>query len=167
MATLLNYTYPEFRIFHPASGTYREFKGGKLEIEKDDPAYHVVMEEAARNPGIVIFESVTQCEWCGETFTGKVAPAALGKHKKDAHFDKWLADKDAEDTQIRHAEIKAREGIPCDVCRPVQTFATEDELTMHVRVMHAGAPMMDAEGNTPGDSGVEVSPIPAATPKKG
>lgn len=147
MATLLNHTYPQMRILIPQTGQYREFRGGRLEIDRDDPDYDVVMAEAAANPSIVIYESVTTCDRCGEVYTGKLAAANLARHRKDVHFDVWLAEQDAEQALARNAEIKAREGFPCDVCRPVQTFGTEDELALHVTVMHTAAPALDAEGN--------------------
>jgi hypothetical protein len=165
MAILLNGTYPEMRILVPATGQYREFKGGKLEISNDDPDYAVVMAEANRNPSIVVYESVTQCEWCGEAFAGKVAGAQLGKHMKDMHFDKWLASKDAESATARNAEIKAREGVPCDVC-PHATFPDKDALAIHIKVMHTSAPVMDDDGNTAGDRAAADTAIPAAKPSK-
>lgn len=147
MAILLNHLHPEMRIYIPSSGGYRAFRGGKLEIDKEDPDYEVVMAEAQRNFSIVVYESVTTCDRCGEVFTGKAAPMQLGKHRKDAHFDVWLAEKDHEDAVARNAEIKAREGFGCDVCRPATTWPTEEELALHVRVMHTAAPSLDEEGN--------------------
>jgi len=147
MAILLNTLYPQMRIHIPATGGYRAFLNGKLEIEKDDPDYEVVMAEALRTHSIVVYESVTTCDRCGEVFTGKAAPMQLGKHRKDAHFDVWLAEKDLEDVLARNAEVKAREGFGCDVCKPATTWPTEEELAIHVKVMHTSSPSLDEEGN--------------------
>jgi hypothetical protein len=164
MATLLNHTHPEMRVYVPQTGQYREFRGGKLEIEKDDPDYEVVMAEASRNPSIVVYESVTTCERCGEDFTGKLAKANLAKHRKEVHPDVVMAEEDAAFLEARNAEIKAREGIPCDLC-PHATFPDAEALALHIKVMHTSAPPMDDEGNLKG-GGAAAAPeeIPAATP---
>lgn len=161
MAILLNHQHPEMRILNPANGEWIAFSGGKLEIDKDDPAYDVVMAEATRNPTIVVYESVTTCDQCGEAFTGKAAKAQLGKHRKDVHFDVWLAEKDLEQAEARNVEIVKRQGIACDVCRPPQVFPDADELAIHVSVVHTAAPELTDDGS---DAGVGGTSIPAATP---
>lgn len=164
MAVLLNHVHPEMRILIPGTGQYRNFSGGKLEIEADDPDYSVVMAEASRNPSIVVYESVTTCPWCGEPFAGKGAPMQLGKHEKEAHFEKWAAKADAKAAEVRNAEIKARSGFACDQC-PHATFPDEATLALHVQVMHTAAPAMDDEGNTLGEAkGAAEATVPAAKP---
>lgn len=165
MATLLNRQYPEMRILIPQTGEWIAFSGGKLEIEKDDPRYDVVMAEATRNPTIVVYESVTTCPSCGDAFTGKVAKANLAKHRKEVHFDEWLADEDAQHAVKRQAEIVSREGIACDVCRPPQVFPDADALALHTQVVHIAAPELDDDGNLKGEASAFVG-VPAATPSE-
>lgn len=167
MATLLNHTYPAMRILDPSSGQWIAFLNGKLEIEKDHPSYDAVMAEAARNPSIVVIESVATCDLCGETFPGGAAAARLGKHRKDVHFDVWLAEKDRKDAEARNVLVKEREGVPCDACAPATWHPDADALAFHVSVMHTAAPSMDDEGNTKGQgdgSPAPVPEVPAATP---
>ena len=164
MAVLLNHHAPEMRIFIPETGLYREFRGGKLEIDKDDPDYSVVMAEAGRNPSIIVYESVTTCPLCGEAYTGKTAAANLAKHTKDNHYEAYLAEKDEEHAVTRNAEIKKREGVPCDACAPATYHPDDDALALHIQVMHASAPSMDDEGNVKGERGSADLGIPAAAP---
>lgn len=167
MAVLLNHTAPQMRIFIPETGQYREFRGGKLEIDKGDPDYAVVMAEASRNPSIIVYESVTACPLCGEAFTGKTAAANLAKHKKDVHFSEYLAEKDEEHAVTRNAEVKAREGLACDACAPATFHPTAEALALHVTVMHAGSPSMDDEGNIAGERAAASTEIPAAKSSEG
>lgn len=166
MAILLCNQFPAMRILDPATGNWIPFLNGKLEIESDHPAFATVMAEASRNPAIVVYESVTTCDRCGETFEGGAAKARLGKHRKDVHYDVWLAEKDAKEGEARMAEIKGREGVPCDACAPATWHPDADALALHVKVMHTKAPEMDDEGNTKGDgeaAALDVT-IPAAKP---
>src|SRR6266536_2963729 len=137
MTLFLCNQYPALRIMDPESSQIVQFQGGKLELDKEDRFYALVAAEAARNPAIVVYESVTTCPECGEPFTGKAAKADLGRHRKDAHFDRWLADQDAKAAESRNAEIKGREGFACDQCAPVQTFPTTEALALHTRTLHA------------------------------
>lgn len=145
MAVLLSRTYPFLRILNPATGGYAAFQNGKLVIEEDDPNYAVVMAEAKRNPDIIVTTKAVQCPECGQTFTGGNAPAALGLHRKSTHPNEWDRDREAKLATERQVIVKAREGFSCDVCQPVQTFGTEDDLVVHVRTLH-GAPFVDADG---------------------
>lgn len=169
MAVLLNKTYPYFTILYPADGSYRSFSGGKLEITEEDPAYSLVMEEASRNPYIIILDKGVQCDLCGEVFAGSAGKAQLGKHRKDVHFDEWVAEKVAPVAEEVNAEVKARAGVVCDACRPAQVFATDNELQNHVNVVHMALPAMDEEGNEIGrrdeDGGAAPTSVPAATRK--
>src|SRR3990170_6136848 len=56
--TLLCDDYPYLRILAP-DGSYRQFQGGKLEIEKDDLAYDAVMGVAVKMPSIRILSPAT------------------------------------------------------------------------------------------------------------
>jgi hypothetical protein len=147
MALLLCHQYPALRIYNPQTGGFAAFLYGKLEIEPDDPDYEVVMAEASRNPAIVVVESIGTCAYCGEQFVGGNAKLLLGGHIKDVHYDKYLEQKDAEESAVRNVELKSREGFACDVCQPLQVFGTNDDLTLHVLTMHANAPEMDEAGN--------------------
>lgn len=167
MAVLLNRVHPYMQIFVPLDGTWRAFQGGRLTIEEDDLAYPIVMEEASRNPYIVILDKGVQCDVCGEVYAGNTAKANLAKHRKDVHFEEWVADKLAPVQEEINAEVKARAGIACDACRPAQVFPDEAALQAHVSIVHLSAPPMDAEGNEIGrEREVEAATsIPAATPK--
>jgi len=136
MPLLLCHEFPQLAIYNPDTKVIVQFRGGRLDIEEDDPNYAVVMAEALRNPAIVVYTSATTCDRCGEVFAGGAAKAQLGKHRKDAHFDVWLAEKEQSEFQVRQVEVKAREGVACEVCRPFQTFPTRDELAAHVRTFH-------------------------------
>ena len=167
MAILLNHHTPYLRIFNPATGDFAAFVGGKLEVEEGDPNYEVAMAEALRNPSIVVLTTVATCRFCGEALKSK---AAVEEHVKANHYDRYLADKQAQFADEVNTEIKHREGYACDVCRPVQTFGSEDELALHVRSFHASPPTVDDEGNITGDGGenaaatAEVT-VPAAKKK--
>jgi hypothetical protein len=165
MPILLNNEHPYLRIMDPDDGTYYEFKGGKLEIAEGDKGFDVVMAEAQRNPYIRVYESVTSCPHCGEDQPSK---KALDVHVHDIHFDKWLEKRDEAYIETRNVEILSREGFPCDVCRPTQTFGTEGDLALHVKAFHTAPPAMDAEGNEKagGKAGASEpsTEVPAAKP---
>lgn len=165
MPTLITKQFPALRIFDPISGEYRQFVGGRLDIEADDPAFAAVMAEASRNPAIYVVTTEVHCPECGEGFEGKMAKARMTLHRKDAHYDAWLADDEAKHVEERHVEMKSRAGVACDVCRPAQVFGSEDELAAHVRILHTAAPALDAEGNTIGQDREESAPAaPADVP---
>lgn len=161
----VNTTHPFLRIYNPATGGYAAFQGGRLELDEDHPDFGVVTAEAERNPFITILVNATTCPDCGEVFAGKAAPAQLGQHRKQIHFDKWIADKEVEQASFIQKEIKSRAGYACDVCSPIQTFGAEDDLASHVKFLHASAPKLDDEGNdVGGGNAAEASTeIPAAT----
>lgn len=145
MAVLINRAYPAFRILNPATGGYAQFAGGKLVIEEGDPNYGVVMAEAKRNADIIITTKAAQCPECGETFTGGAASLELGKHRKNVHPLEWDRDREAGLASERNVILQDREGYPCDVCQPIQTFGTPEDLALHVRELH-GAPFVNADG---------------------
>ncbi len=163
MATLINTVTPFLRILLPDE-EYVQFQAGKLEIDEDHEFYQHVMDVATANPSISIMVNATTCPDCGEVFTGKAARASLGKHRKAVHFDRWQADKDAANAESRDIEIKSRAGYACDVCAPMQTFGDEALLALHVKLVHATPPKLDAEGNdVGGGKGASTSSeIPAA-----
>src|SRR5512139_4241123 len=169
MAVLLNKTYPYFTIYFPLDGSYRSFVGGKLEITEEDPAYSLVMEEASRNPYVIILDKGVQCDICGEVFAGTAGKAQLGKHRKEGHFDVWASERVATAVEEVNAEVKSRAGVVCDACRPAQVFSTDAELQNHVTVVHMSLPSMDEEGNEivrrDEDGGPAPTAIPAATRK--
>lgn len=143
-------TYPHLRVFNPATEGFAEFKGGKLQLDPGDADYEVVLAEAQRNPAIVMLTEAVQCEACGEPFTGKAAAAQLGKHRKDAHFDLWVADKQEEQARVVMAEVKHRSPHACDLCPRVQEFGSADELAIHVRAVHLSVEV-DDNGNVQGE----------------
>lgn len=147
MPTLINTTTPFLRIYDEASGEYVAFAAGKLEIEEGDLGYEAVMAEATSNPAIQILVNETTCQYCGQVFRGKAAKAQLGSHKKDIHFDVWQAEKLIEQETVITREVKARAGIACDVCQPVQTFPDGEALAEHVALLHTAPPELDADGN--------------------
>jgi len=163
MPILVNTVTPYLKIYIPSSGGYVDFVGGKLEIDKGDPGYEEAMAEAQRNPSISIMVNQTTCRYCGEVYTGKNAAAQLGAHKKKIHFDLWEAEKRIEQESVIQKEIKARAGYACDVCAPVQTFGSKEDLSEHVVLLHTVPPPMDDEGNEIGGRRPGETEIPAAT----
>jgi len=142
MTTLICNQTPYLRIYNPVSGEYVQFLGGRLDIEPEDPNYAVVMAEGASNPAITILLTAKggmNCPECGALFTGQAGAAQLGKHRKDIHFDAWLADKDAAHQSEINTILKDRAGVACDVCRPAQVFPNDDALGQHIRLVHATA----------------------------
>lgn len=164
----INTVTPFLQIFIPPTGEFARFQGGKLEIDKDHPHFPFVMAEAQRNPAISIMANETTCPQCGETFEGRTAKMKLGAHRKEVHFDEWLADKEAADVAETQREIKSRAGYACDVCAPIQTFGDPDALARHVVEVHTIPPAMDEQGNElGGGAAAEVdTAIPAATGKQ-
>lgn len=168
MTVFVNTTHPELRIFVPATGEYVSFIGGKLEIDEGEPGYEEAKAEAIRNPLISIIENETTCQFCGEVFHGKAAKLNLGAHKKAIHFDLWSKEKEIEHATLMSREIKSRAGFACDVCSPVQTFGTAEDLAAHTAFLHASAPSLDDEGNEVGDNEPDRRPgevAPKAAPK--
>lgn len=162
MAVLVCHAYPYLKIYNAVTGDYAQFQGGKLEVEPGDPNYEVAMAEAASNPAIQVLTKTLSCELCGADFgDGKVAHLNLGKHVKEVHFEVWQRDREAEHAAVMAHEVKAREGFACDVCRPAQTFGTEEDLRLHNDTLHMAAPAMDEEGNTVG--GEEPAVVTTAT----
>ena len=169
MTTFLNQTHPYLRIYNPMSGEYAQFQGGKLELEDTDPNYAVVKQAAIDNPAITILETAKggkNCPECGELFIGTTAAARLSVHRKAAHFDAWLADKQAADNAETNEILKAGAGIACDICQPAQVFPDDTALARHVGLLHT-APDEDAAAavteRRPGE--VEPAPAEAETPK--
>lgn len=170
MTLLVNSTNPYLRILLP-DGDYAQFVGGQLTIDEDDtPFYDHILAEAVRNPSIAIMVSAATCRFCGADFTGKTAAKQLEEHQKEIHFDLWVKAQEVEAASVIQREIKARAGFVCDVCQPVQTFGSEDDLAVHVAALHTQPPELDDEGNTVGgdDGGgrrpgeVDPAPAPAA-----
>jgi hypothetical protein len=157
---LINTVTPYLRIL-VEDGGYVMFQGGKLEIDEDEYGYGAAMAEAQRNPSISIIRSSATCDYCGEDFDGKTAKARLGAHKKDAHFDLWVKEKDIEHARVIDTEVKARAGFACDVCQPIQTFGSAGDLAEHVTLLHTQPPALDDDGNTVGgDDGAGSSRRP-------
>lgn len=139
MVTLICQATPYLRVYNPVTGDYAQFSGGRLDIEPSDPNYAVVMAEASANPSITVMEIAkggANCPECGQLFTGGAAAARLGNHRKDAHFDAWMADKEAAHQTEVNLIVKERAGVACSVCRPAQVFPTEDELQNHIKIVH-------------------------------
>jgi hypothetical protein len=147
MTTLLNRRHPYLEIYDPADGTWTAFVGGRLDIDQSNPHYAVVMAEASRNPNIVVMEDGTQCVYCGQTFTGEMAAAALGRHQKEHHPVEWLAAKEEARAEQVHLELKSQARHACDICQPLQEFGSEDQLALHMNTVHAGRPVIDSSGN--------------------
>lgn len=166
MPTFLNQRNPALRVYCPDLDQFAEFRGGKLELEKTDPRYRWVAAQATRDPNIVVVEKVTQCDQCGETFTGGAAAADLGKHLKSIHFDVWLARKDAKDAEARNVELQRREGYHCDVCPFGQaTFGTEEDLATHVKLLHIGTgDEQEGSADSPNAAAAADTEVPAAKP---
>lgn len=166
MTTLISTQFPELAILDPVTGGWITFAGGKLVMEDGDVGYAAVMEEAARNPAIAVYQNVSTCIHCGDTTGSK---AKLEAHVKDTHFDKWIADEDAKHAETRIDEIKARPtGIVCDACVPAQVFGSDEALAVHNQILHLAKPRLndDGSGNPGGDTGgggAEVTEIPAAS----
>lgn len=139
MPTLLCQKYPYLRIYNPVTGEYAQFMGGKLDIEPEDPNYAVVMAEGTANPSVDIMQTAkggVNCPECGALFTGQAKEAQAAKHRKDNHFDAWLADKEAAHQSEVNTILKSRAGVACDVCRPAQVFPDDDALGQHIRLVH-------------------------------
>lgn len=149
MTTFVNTVTPFLRILLP-TGEYAQFQAGRLDVAEDDPAHEAVMAEAIRNPSISIMVNKTTCEYDGVVFEGDRAAAKLAAHKKAIHFDLWAKEEELKAATVIQREIKARAGYACDVCAPIQTFGSEDDLAAHVALLHATAPELDDEGNTVG-----------------
>jgi len=150
-------TYPYLRVYNPETEDFAQFQGGKLQLDPGDADFEVVKAEALRNPAIVMLVEAVQCPDCGEPFTGKAAGAQLGKHRKDAHFDRWVADRESE--QVTTREVKGRQPHACDLCPRVQEFGSADALAIHVRAVHLTVDV-DDNGNVFGeDSGGPASAI--------
>lgn len=144
-------TYPYLRIYDPETEDFLQFQGGKLQLDPGERGFEAVKAEALRNPAITMLTEAVQCPECGEPFTGKAAGAHLGKHRKEAHFDKWVADKQAEQ-EVQTREVKGRQPHACDLCPRVQEFGSADELAIHVRAVHLTVDV-DDNGNVFGDEG--------------
>lgn len=165
MPLLLNYTHPFLSIYIPATGAFRQFESGKLVIEEDDPDYAVVMAEAVRNPNITVYEQVGTCPFCGEVVgKGRTAEASVAAHVNAQHPDRG----DGDEVAVLNREVKSRAEFFCDVCRPTQTFLSEEDQRIHVATIHAARPTLDAEGNTvegeaptrrrrPGEAGIPAA----------
>jgi hypothetical protein len=170
MTRFVNTTTPFLRILL-STGEYIQFQAGSLEVAEDDPFHGEVLAEAVRNPSISVMVNETTCRFCGEVLTGDRAAKKLDEHTKQMHFELWQKQQDIEIATVRQREVKARAGYACDVCSPVQTFGSEDDLAAHVNLFHANAPDLDEAGNIRGgdpDEGRrpgEVAPPPAATRK--
>lgn len=149
MTKFVNTVNPYLRVLLP-DGNYAQFQGGLLELDEGDEGYVAVMAEAQTNPSISIMINATTCAYCGEVFTGKAAAAQLGRHKKDVHFDLWKSEKELEAATVIDVEVKKRAGFSCDVCAPVQTFGSAEDLAGHVSLLHTAAPALDDEGNEVG-----------------
>jgi len=150
-------TYPYLRIYDPGTGEFVQFQGGKLQLDPGDRGFEVVKAEALRNPAIVMLVEAVQCPDCGEPFTGKAAGAQLGKHRKDAHFDRWVSDREAE--QVTTKEVKGRQPHACDLCPRVQEFGSADELAIHVRAVHLTVDVDDNGNVFSDDAGGPASAI--------
>lgn len=142
MATLICTQFPSLSIYQPADGSWIQFRGGRLDIEDDDPNYAVVMAEAASNPAIAVYVNASTCIHCGETFASK---KALDGHVKDVHFAEYLAAEDAAHAETRIALIKEREGFACDIC-PHAEFGTAEDLSLHVQAIHTAPPDLGDAG---------------------
>lgn len=147
-------TTPYLRVYNPETEAFAEFKGGKLELDEGDVDFEVVKAEALRNPSIVILTEAVQCAQCGEAFAGKAAAAQLGKHKKDAHFAEWVAEKEASQQEVVLKEVKARAPHACEFCPRLQEFGSAEELSVHVAAVHAHV-AVDDNGNVQGSGSGE------------
>jgi len=160
----INHVNPYFRIYVPELETFVEFKGGKLELDEDDPAYATVYAVCEATPNVVILQDAVQCDLCGESFRkGKTAAMQLGKHRKDVHFKEWSEEESERQAQVIRKEIKARQPFACDLCTQVQEFQTEDELAAHIKAVHID-PNADDEGNATGAGGNAANAEPQAAP---
>lgn len=177
MATLINGTNPALRILvSEAPLRFRQFVGGKLEIEPDDPDYEAVIRVAQRTSTIRVVETAVWCPECQEPFAGKMARANLGAHRKEKHLDAYFRDQEASLARERTAIVLERSGIPCPLCPPsTERFPDRESIEIHAFAVHEGrAPIeLGEDGETIGavdrpDGGVpanEQGPIriPPAT----
>lgn len=147
---------PYLRIYNPDTESFAEFKGGKLELEEGDDDYEVVKAEALRNPSITMLTEATQCGFCGEPFVGKAAAAQLGKHKKEAHFDQWVAEKQHDAEKVVNKEVKGSQPFACDLCLNIAPFRNESDYAAHIKAIHI-ATDVDDEGNVK-NGGSSVTP---------
>lgn len=148
MTTFVNPTHPYLRVLLP-DGSYAAFQGGRLEMAEDDPDYDHVLAVALADPYTSILVNETTCIYCGEVFKGDRAAKQLDDHMKAVHFDLWQKQLELDQARVVQREVKARAGVVCDVCSPVQTFGTEADLAEHVK-LHTAPPAMDDEGNEVG-----------------
>lgn len=179
---LVNLTYRELRVLMP-DGTYQQFRDGQLDVEETisyedqetgetrtltNPYFEPLLNFAKSDASTAILVNTTTCPHCSEVFAGKAAKADLGRHRKNTHFELWIADKQADQQAEVQKLLKSRANFVCDVCVPFQEYPNEPELAFHVNLVHAKAPDLDGDGNTVGGDGDrrpgEVAPIPAATP---
>lgn len=151
---------PYLRVYNPETEGFAEFKGGKLQLDPGDEDYEVVLAEAKRNPSIVILTEATICPECGEAFAGKAAPVQLGQHRKEAHFEAWVADKEKQQDTTKLTEVKHQSPHPCDLCSPMQSFRSADELAVHIRAIHLTVDV-DESGNVHGEGSGPASKAPA------
>lgn len=143
--TFIHRSSDSFRVLDPNTLAAAQFRNRRLDIDDADPMYRWVADEAARNPEIVVMANVTTCPECGELFPGKTGAMDLGRHRKAIHPIEWDADRNAEHAAETAVILKTRAGFACDVCQPVQTFGTADDLGLHTRLVH-GAPFVNADG---------------------
>jgi hypothetical protein len=146
----INQATPYLRIYNPATEGFAQFQGGKLQLEEGDDDYEVVMAEALRNPAIIVLADGIQCPECGEPFTGKAAKPQLGQHRKNVHFEKWIADQEGDAAERISVEVKRNQPLACDLCPRLQEFQTAEDLARHVQAVHTAVDLDDA-GNPVGD----------------
>lgn len=168
----INQATPYLRIYNPATEDFAQFQGGKLQLDDDHPDYEVVMAEALRNPAIIILADGIQCPECGEPFTGKAAKPQLGKHRKEVHFDKWVADAEGAAAAAIAVEVKSRQPLACDLCPRLQEFPDKDTLALHVQAVHTavdlddnGNPVGYGDGNADNAASTTAAEPPAAKVK--
>lgn len=92
-ALLLNYTNLGIRVYDPASGEFRQYANGKLEIDDGDPCYAAVVAEGRANPdtnvfidGVAVSEAIPfACDVCrpAQVFD---TDQALYEHTKLVHM---------------------------------------------------------------------------------
>jgi hypothetical protein len=171
VATLINAIHPQLRIVVSAEPLrIRSFMGGKLVVERDDPDYEQLMSFATSSPEVRVVETAVWCPECGEPFAGGAAKPEMGKHRKELHFDAWIADKEAATAQEKAAVISERSGIPCPICEAqggsTERFPDFETVAVHAKAIHDSdelLPRLDAEGNTIGGDGEGGVPAVSST----
>lgn len=154
---LKHHRYPSMRIIPDSTGIPRQFNAistepplGVLVINEDEADFDEVMSAARKDPDITIDETgILTCDTCQEQFTGKMAKAAFGRHRKETGHE-------TASEQVP-TNLKEAKRFACQECGA--EFKSDGELVSHIRIVH-----MPHEEDEPGAVQHGSVTIPAAFP---